>query len=464
MKKIICLILTCITLASFASCDAFITKDNLDPNSKKETEAATNGSSENNAEEYTNTNGDTVVIDNIDNMDENRVVPLTEPEMFSTPFADNQYIYYYLKLGEIYSVPVHSEIAQLHNGVETIYEWSQKTTYSNIYQESTQNAASFSTKESASLSVSTELSGKLGVSYKGIKADIGVSAKTALSTSLESTQSVISTQTFTKTVNNTVTDTQSCTIKLGKDDKVGYYRYTIYADYDVYAVVACDYTNNQIEYTYISVPKSDSLKKAFRYNKDGEFDQVKSDEKLQLTEDVLKYLPADPFDVDNAEKTSGYVYASLSAPYKNTNSKRKITDSGNYGLNQRERDNIDISELKDYIGNDNYVFLFEVSIRSSRCKNILGIYISGYREALLYNKENSKLENLTLDDESAADKFGWLDVYTWSDHDSDIQDFVWKVDGSKCAETMYVRYDAHGEDFDDWYLDSIEVMVRVVQK
>ncbi len=102
------------------------------------------------------------------------------------------------------------------------------------------------------------------------------------------------TESFVKMVKDSVETSQTKTITIGKDSPVGYYRYTICADVEVYAVAVCNIEEETVEIAYISVPIEKTYAEGFRYSANNTLFN-ESEQKLALSEDALLEIGEDLF-------------------------------------------------------------------------------------------------------------------------------------------------------------------------
>ncbi|MBE6546628.1 MAG: hypothetical protein E7668_04220 [Ruminococcaceae bacterium] len=381
------------------------------------------------------------------------------------PVTDGEYNYFYFKLGETKNVPVYYEDAYYHDGrTVSTYAWSESTVTEDTYTEAMENSVSNSTNASVKAEVNTSASAGIKASYGALSGDFGVKVSTSLSTSLSHTHTESDKTTFTKKVSDKVQNSRTREVKIDKDSEVGYYRYVVYADFEVYAVLVCDIADKTVQYTYVTVPKPESFVDMFRFSTTNDFSVSSDEAKLALTEEMLAGITVDLFQKDLPNKTADYVYASA---FYQDNPDFKIIDNGVFGLEQvGKKHTLNMSSLKEYM-TEEYTFWFDMKVSSKCEKGFAGIgWVDGTHEIHLYNKEHSSnIANSDdrVDEEKAKRDYGWVDSVEWTQRDG-IDDLDMYVRGDQCKEMMYLLYDAHGEDEDTWYLRWIEIDVKVMKK
>lgn len=452
MKKYIAIILALATmLIVFSSCDQFVGKDDVDPN------AAGIGAT---GIDWSNS---TINITNqtIPSINMYEAIPESQLVQVGETITDKEYNYFYFKLGTIKNVPIYYDNAYNHNGTaSTEYAWSKSSVSENIYSEVSSNSISTATTAETSLSFSTEASASLTASYGGASANLGIKASQNLSTSLGTTSEISHEESFTRSVNETIENSHSRVVTIDKDAPVGYYRYVIFGDVDVYAALVCKISDQSITYTYVSTLKEDSLFDTFKYSEKNDFSENNTDAmKLKLTQEMLDSLSIDFFDTTINNYVKGYVFASARVLQKE--GKIKIEDDGYYGLAQIDKaDEMNLSSMIEYMTPE-YQFTFKVAVNSESAKNFWGFEIEGYREVHLYDRRNTPFDR-EISADIARNEYGWLGEIVW-DEDSSFYEGSFTVSGDKCKDYMYIYYDAHGNDDDTWYLTYISVDVSVTK-
>ena len=451
MKKHIAIILTLATLfVVFSSCDQFVGKDDI-----------SSSATENDTKDTFETNTTIDVTDQmISSINMYEAMPEAQLVQVGDTLTDKEYNYFYFKLGTVKNVPIHYDTAYNHNGIATTeYAWTKTAVSENIYSEVISNSISSATIAESTLSFSNETSASLNASYGGIGANVGIKASQNLSTSLGSTTKVSYEKTFNQSVNNTIKNSQSRVVTISKDAPVGYYRYVIFGDFDIYVMLMCKISDQSINYTYVSTLKEDSLFDTFTYSKENDFSDSNTDElKLQLTQEMLSSLAIDFFDSDVKNYVKDYVFASMRALEKE--GKFKVTSKGYYGLAQIElADEMNLSSLIKYMTPE-YTFTFKVAV-NAESRNVFGHEVEGYREVHLYDRRNRSFDR-EISAETAKNEYGWLGEMVW-DEDSSLFEDSFTISGDKCKDYMYIYYDAHGNNDDTWYLKYISVDVSVTK-
>ena len=389
----------------------------------------------------------------------------SEVSLVGEPLTDGKYNYFYFKLGETKNVPVYYEDAYYHDGrTVSTYTWSTASVTEDTYTEAVENSVSNSTNASVKAEVSTSLSSGIKASYGNLTGDLSVKVTTSLATSAGYTHTESDKTSFTKKVSDKVQNSRTREVKIDKNSEVGYYRYVVYADFEVYAALICNIADKTIQYTYVTVPKPESFVDMFRFSTTNDFIASDDTAKLQLTDQMLASVTIDLFSENLPNKTADYVYASEF--YEDTPNV-KIVDDGVFGLEQVEKGHtLNMSSLKEYMTAD-YIFWFDFKVSSKCEKGFMGIgWVDGTHEIHLYNKENrTNIANSDdrVDEEIAKRDYGWVDSIEWTQRDG-IDDLDLYVRGDQCKEMMYLLYDAHGDDEDTWYLRSFEITVKVIKK
>lgn len=135
-----------------------------------------------------------------------------------------------------------------------------------------------------------------------------------------------------------------------------------------------------------------------------------------------------------------------------------VTDTGVFGLAARDHDQVDLSKYSNYMNAD-YVFMFDVTLNMSE-KN------DGYQEIYLYNKFD-----VTTSDDKKTLAYAREHGLVWATNlvlaPSKIETtatnnyFNWAITGNNIADTMYIRYDAHGDNADTWYKHSMTITLKI---
>ncbi len=378
------------------------------------------------------------------------------------PVTDGEKNYFYFKIGETDNVPVYYEHAYWHNKGKTdsVYEWETKTITQNAYVEANKQCSTISTSKSEKVSIETGTGASIGLNYKGLQLGLSAKVSEAFEMSIGSTSSVSVSQTFTKSLTDITEKSKKRTVTIHKDSPSGFYRYTVYASFDVYAVLVCNIATLSIEYDYFSIPQADSYFDEFRYSEDEYRFDTSISEKLVINMDEVVALGLNFFTRDIENRLPGSIYGR--ATYQTSN-RIKIDDTGKFGLTQMYTDTIDLNHLVAYM-NDGYVFRFHIIIHSES-DTIAGIPIDGYKQMYLYNRYNQKVSESAsnqLNEELACRNYGLVRSLQW-EQDKGTDTFDLELRGSECVNVMFFRYDAQGKGSDTWYRNTLDVMIEVVK-
>lgn len=278
MKKIGSLFFAILILTvSLAGCGMFPPLETDFSNNTNDTDDTSNKESGSTEESFVSN----VVMKNI-----YKTFPERKSNSSVTSFTDGQNNYFFFKVGEIGRVPIAYSNTKFYQGIGTrtlVFETSQsveKTVESAIEQ-------SYSVAISSKVGVSTELSA--GINNQTTGATISSSA--LLETSFETTANASTSELLTKSISDTFSKLESDTFELKPDSPAGFYRYTIYADCDVYAAVKANKETSKFECTYLSFIKGNSKIEGWFYSEDGYFESedtyADSIEKLSLTEEMI---------------------------------------------------------------------------------------------------------------------------------------------------------------------------------
>ncbi len=459
--KILSVILIMLTLLTFTACDLVDEGTFTDPIESDNTEA-----------DYTLSGNNQLsnIPDSVENIEiaakpaESIVFYKTIPADIITQvgeaITDGTYNYFYFKIGETKNVPVFSDTATRHNGTTTtVYEWKTVSSTEDSYTNSTTDSIKNSTKHSMGVELKTTAESKVSAKYgyDGFTASAGVSVTAGLNASISHEHTEEFKQTFSQTVSSCRESIKSRKITIAQSAPVGYYRYTIYANFDVYAAVVSDIKNKTVRYEYISVPRENTFFDEFTYSEENDFADRYAQTRLEIDPNIFVNMGIDLFEENIEGKVPGFIYGE----YRYVDGQdRKITDLGYYGLGHMySGEAIDVSSLSSYF-TDEYKFTFDVAIEYSAIK-IAGFYLDGYKEAHLYNKI-SPPSDIEIDEIMAKER-GWLGENIWGD-DHGIERFTWEVSGSDCAEEMYIVYGAHGKGEDTWNKTNIIVNITVQKK
>jgi hypothetical protein len=164
------------------------------------------------------------------------------------------YDFYYIYLGELKNIPLFGHTAEYHDGTKTTYTVSNSQTIKESVTEtitnSSQTAISVAEEHTYSTTnrqkASTEIKASAG--WGPVKAEAKAAAEASWEQYTYDNKAWISQQTtsLTNTITNGTEHTKTTMIsrswELNKDNKVGYYKYTLFSASDVYLYVIKDAT------------------------------------------------------------------------------------------------------------------------------------------------------------------------------------------------------------------------------
>ena len=155
-------------------------------------------------------------------------------------------------------------------------------------------------------------------------------------------------------------------------------------------------------------------------------------------------------------------------PYTYTDNTSHVIDSSAFwGMGPNYMDELDMSEYKQFMTSE-YKFTFQIEMKYKEIDD-------GIQEIYLYNSDETT-ESLEMD-YNVAVEMGMLSFVNTIGSTGNIIDEIlgnangvmdegtytvtWTVTGDKMEELMYIRYDCHGTDENDWYRQGIKVNVTV---
>jgi hypothetical protein len=203
------------------------------------------------------------------------------------------YDFYYIHLGKLRNIPLFSHPAQHHNGMNSIYTVEITETIKNNTAETIKNSSQTTINVVDEYTTSTTTGGKISAE---IKADIkvlfglikieGPKAADELYMNDYIYNSKITDTRQTTSLENTITigteytksTMESRTWNFTKDDKIGYYRYTLFSISDVYLYVIKDSTGAiYYEFREYVIPSSLTNNAwVLDYSEDGNFEKSDS--------------------------------------------------------------------------------------------------------------------------------------------------------------------------------------------
>lgn len=264
----------------------------------------------------------------------------------------------------------------------------------------------------------------------------------------------------------------------------GYYVYTAFADFEVYAVFSYDAVKSSAEYTYVFYPVESSIEGSYLCGESEDFVGNAGDHQL-ITLDAyrLRQLMPEVFGDDaggadgdggNAGVTDGDDTPSgtVVATYNFSDSEsKKIDDAGYYGLGLGSaRDLLDLSGYAEYM-NGEYEFRFTVTATYSFDKmSIFGPQFCS-REFCLYDRMPPS-DGITgiVSESTAHDEYGMIVCESISAGESLQQggndSFTWTVQGYDVQNETYLVYNAVDNERGDaeWTLKTVDVKIEIVKK
>jgi len=203
-------------------------------------------------------------------------------------YSYGDYDFYYIYLGEMKNIPLFHYEAEHHNGINSTYTIESTETIKNSVTETIVSSSQTVIDVVDTYTKSTTTGGKISAE---IKADVNIlfglvkiqgpkAADELYQNDYVYNSKIINTKQTTSLTNTITTGTEytkstmkSRTWNFTKDDRVGYYRYTLFSASDIYLYVIKDYTG-AIYYEFREYIIPDSLKNnawVLDYSEDGNF-------------------------------------------------------------------------------------------------------------------------------------------------------------------------------------------------
>ncbi len=268
------------------------------------------------------------------------VKPLRTIELISPPMTDGEKNYFYFKLGTTENVPVYMNAAYHHDGrLTSEYEWKTTTISENDYTSRREECTTFSTAASVNATLTTSTSASVNATYAW--GSVGMS--TLITRGFEYTQSasasITSATSFANTIRSISQSAQSRKVTIHRDSPAGYYRYTVYATFDLYAVLICDIASQSVQYDYFSIPRKDSYFDTFKYSETGNYDDAEI-EKIQLDMSQVNSLNLDLFSTNVAKRMPPKLTDTSTHSFDTT-----ITTSNSYHISFKLIDDFELERL-----------------------------------------------------------------------------------------------------------------------
>lgn len=378
---------------------------------------------------------------------------IAEPNDVATlvcePYTDGINNYFILHLGQVRNSLLYAENALFHQGyIDVSYEWSESTSYATSVSKALTKCVKESVDKTVTAGISSELTAGVSAGYGGVSANVSASVKASLEASLGYTEENSYEQSSTVTVTDMTEKMHKQSFTIGKDSPIGFYRYGVYATVDVYAAVVCNIKDQTYHCEYYSLPQDGTYWSGFVFFEDSYFDPPE-DEKLTLDPTVL-----DGMNVYSAGLPN---YKGLSGRVADDDSERTITHVGIYGLEQGSKaTKLDMSAFNDHFSSD-FTFEMTIVIDMKRIDD-------GYQEVYLYNKQAYMDKSAENDPpyETVVRDYGLVTGHTFESPEGRYEKVITLTfTGDRCADTMYLQYDSHGNKDDDWKIYGVTVDVNV---
>lgn len=395
----------------------------------------------------------------------------TDLESINSYYDDNFY-YYYFYLGEVNDVPLQAatEVPYYHytgNYYTKAFKTTKTTTQSveDACTTAVTNTTTFSsTKEinaGINVKVATTTEAKLSYGIATASAsqtvEFGVNVEAGYSRTKGTNDTTSRTNSYKQVATNSETTEETTGFEFTSESKIGYYRYIMTGSVDVYTVVI--YSKSDETYYLKTLTEVISFGFSFDYSESSRFDDNQCGA-LDFDYSIINDLkePTEPL----VEKTdelplkglSGSIVTEKADFYVDTTT-YLIHDTGYYGLADRNHETIDMSEYSDYFSK-NYLFCFAVTLNISKVD-------SGYQEIYLYN--NYKTTSKEVEISTAISSYGLVRGSIMTHSSGAYNHYIsWTVRGDELEDIMYIRYDAQGNDEDDWYKNSIFVGLTIVSE
>ena len=217
----------------------------------------------------TNTGGNTPPINGQADIPISRSVNRFQAESYSGndkikySFSYNGYDFYYIYLGELSNIPLYYDDAYYHSGmVDYKYTFTEtkteSTTISRTITRSSQEAVNIAEEHTETttngVKVSAEIKAKFPISIVSAEVKAGAEYNWSQVVSGKTSNSVTQTTSLTDTITNATTQTYTTMTAreyhFTRDVQQGYYKWTYFANSDVYLYVIRDSETNEISYEF----------------------------------------------------------------------------------------------------------------------------------------------------------------------------------------------------------------------
>lgn len=389
--------------------------------------------------------------------------PVEEVPVIIDSATDNEYNYYLLDLGYAKNVPISSGLTIEYNGQTPMAVTFEK---SRVTQESISNSLTKAVEQMISTtsmgSAKVEVKQKFGYETWGAESEtsLGLSYSREWGTVEEKANSTSDTYTTASSATDELKSVVSYTIGEHGENE-GCYRLSLIGTCDIYASIKTTLDNSTLEDIIYSFSARQDTRLKLEYDEDGLFDGYNVN-KIALPENYYKILPLPEKHMEsgNLSESSSYVVNPTNILNKTNN--LTIIQDGYYGLQEKDYDVLDLSAYRkdetgeiDYFTKD-YVFCFDVCVNISEKDD-------GYQEIYLYNQIKNTSKEVQISE--AQDSYGMIcgSVISHGGGSAAADHYdVWYVRGDQIKDTMYIRYDAHGDGDDTWYRRAIKVDLTIV--
>jgi len=203
--------------------------------------------------------------DEVQSLEKFQAIPFsgTDKERIKYSFTYNDLDFYYIYLGELKNIPLFNFASQYHDGsVESTYTVAIteeiKNSTSQIITNSSETVINIIDEHTTSTTTigkaSAQIVARFPIKIVDIETKIGAERYWNEYTSNNSSAMFQQTTSLTNTVEHATsyarTTMQSRTFYLTKDNNVGYYRYTMFSDSDVYLYIIKDPKTGKIDYDF----------------------------------------------------------------------------------------------------------------------------------------------------------------------------------------------------------------------
>ena len=202
-------------------------------------------------------------------------------------FTDGESNYFFFKIGEIARVPIAYSSTVFYQGIGT-------------------RVLKFSSTESIETTISNAVENCLSATVTaGVEIDVGLGAGeendgnafiagALLQSELSASLSASTSRTLAQSVSNTFSKCSEDIFELDPSCPEGCYRYTIYANCEIYLSIEADLETQTFDYTYLCFVKNDTKIEGWIYSEDGYYETPETIyqemEKLSVTKEILESI------------------------------------------------------------------------------------------------------------------------------------------------------------------------------